>query len=65
MLELNFAYAANGRESYQIEMHTGSEGLVPYFPTPEELWDRVFTQPNEWENKFGPQPFNRAMEDLS
>lgn len=60
-LSLNYAYAANGREIYQVEMHTGAEGLIQKFPTPEELWNRTFTQPNEWETKFNPVPF----EDIS
>ena len=56
-LKLNFTYAANGKEIYQIEMSTGKEGLVAKFPAPDELWNKVFTTPNEWENKFNPIPF--------
>jgi type I restriction enzyme R subunit len=56
-LKLNFTYAANGREIYQIEMSTGREGLVKKFPTPDELWHQTFTAPNEWEEKFNPVPF--------
>ncbi len=56
-LKLNFTYAANGREIYQIEMHTGREGLVDKFPTPDDLWNQTFTAPNEWEEKFNPVPF--------
>ena len=51
-LRLNFTYAANGKEIYQIEMNTGKEGLVNKFPTPEELWNKTFTTPNEWEEKY-------------
>jgi superfamily II DNA or RNA helicase len=60
-LSLNFAYAANGREIYQIEMDTGAEGLLQKFPTPDELWNKTFTATNEWENRFNPVPF----EDIS
>ncbi len=60
-LELNFAYAANGKEIYQIEMHTGKEGTVQKFPTPEELWQKAFAKSTEWEDKFNPVPF----EDIS
>ncbi len=56
-LKLNFTYAANGKEIYQIEMSTGAEGVVAKFPTPDELWNKTFTAPNEWENKFNPIPF--------
>lgn len=56
-LEINYTYAANGREIYQVEMHTGREGLVSKFPTPDELWGRTFKKPSEWEEKFNPIPF--------
>ena len=56
-LKLNFTYAANGKEIYQIEMNTGEEGVIAKFPTPDELWNKTFTAPNEWENKFNPVPF--------
>ena len=60
-LELNYTYAANGREIYQIEMHTGKEGLVEQFPTPDELWEKTFKKTTEWEDRFNPVPF----EDIS
>lgn len=56
-LEIKYTYAANGREIYQVEMHTGTEGLVSKFPTPDELWEKTFKKPNEWEEKFNPIPF--------
>ncbi|MDQ3005583.1 MAG: DEAD/DEAH box helicase family protein [Chloroflexota bacterium] len=59
-LELKFAYAANGKEIYEINMG-GGEGTIAKFPTPEELWNRTFTEQHEWENKFNPIPF----EDIS
>jgi len=58
-LSLQFAYAANGKEIYEINMQ-GSEGTVAKFPTPAQLWERAFV-PNEWEEKFNPVPF----EDIS
>jgi len=60
-LKLNFTYAANGKEIYQIEMNTGREGLVSKFPPPDELWNKTFSTPTEWEEKFNPIPF----EDIS
>ncbi len=42
-LQLDFAYAANGREIYKINMKTGEEGPVDAFPSPEELWSMVFS----------------------
>lgn len=54
-LNLKFAYAANGKEIYEMDMH-GSERLVTRFPAPQELWERTFA-PNEWEERFNPVPF--------
>jgi type I restriction enzyme R subunit len=59
-LSLQFAYAANGKEIYEINMQ-GGEGVVFRFPTPDELWKRVFSESSEWEQRFNPVPF----EDVS
>lgn len=59
-LSLLFAYAANGKEIYEINMQ-GGEGLVSCFPTPDELWNRVFAEASEWEQRFNPVP----LEDVS
>lgn len=59
-LQLAFTYSANGKEIYQINMLTGTEGLVANFPTPDQLWEQTFA-PNEWEERFNPVPF----EDIS
>jgi type I restriction enzyme R subunit len=60
-LHLETSYAANGNEIYQICHKTGAEGLVTEFPTPEELWNKTFAEPNEWLEKFNAVPF----EDLN
>jgi len=51
-----FAYATNGREIYRIDMHTGAEGLVERWPTPDELWAEVFAEPNAWRDRFAAVP---------
>lgn len=56
-LQLKFAYSANGREIYQIEMGSGKEGIVSAFPTPEELWNRTFGDVTEWQERFDSVPF--------
>ena len=56
-LQLKLTYATNGREIYEIDMESGTEGLVERFPTPEELWARVFEQVNLWRDKFNAIPF--------
>jgi type I restriction enzyme R subunit len=56
-LQARFAYSTNGRRIYQIDMETGVEGYVERFPTPDELWTRVFTKPNDWRDRFASVPF--------
>ena len=56
-LHLETSYAANGNEIYQICHKTGTEGLVTVFPTPKELWNKTFAEPNEWLEKFNAVPF--------
>ena len=56
-LELDYTYACNGKEIYQINMKTGTEGLVDKFPTPDELWQQIFSEQNQWRDKFNSIPF--------
>src|SRR6056297_1892550 len=56
-MKLDFTYAANGREIYQINMKTGEEGPVDTFPTPEELWGMVHEEQNKWRDAFHSIPF--------
>jgi type I restriction enzyme R subunit len=51
-LKIEHTYATNGKEIYQISMKTGKEGLVDKFPTPEELWSVVYSDQNEWKERF-------------
>jgi len=53
-LNLKFAYAANGKEIYQINMQGGEE-IVEKFPAPDELWNKTFTQ-NDWQEKYDEVP---------
>jgi len=52
-----FAYAANGKEIYRIDMKTGAEGVVDAFPTPHELWDATFASANAWRDRFAAVPY--------
>ena len=56
-LHLTYTYAANGKSIYQINMHTGAEGDVLKFPSPQELWDLTFAQQNDWLEKFNQVPY--------
>ncbi len=54
---LAYTYSANGKEIYQINMLTGIEGLVSEFLSPDELWNKTFSDYNEWREKFSSVPF--------
>lgn len=41
-LAIRFAYSSNGQGVYGIDMHTGREGELAAFPSPDELWNRTF-----------------------
>ena len=57
-LGCRFAYASNGRRWYGIDMATGEEGDIDLpFPTPDELWERTFTDDNHWRDAFGEVEF--------
>lgn len=56
-LRLHSSYAANGKEIYEIDFKGNSEGIVSVFPSPQELWDRTFGKPNEWQERFNAVPF--------
>lgn len=56
-LKLETTYSTNGKEIYQICMKTGAEGLVADFLGPEQLWNKTFSEQNEWRDKFANIPF--------
>lgn len=57
-LRLETTFATNGKEIYSICMKTGREELIDRFPTPEELWNKTFSDQNDWRDKFAEIPFN-------
>ena len=57
LLQTRFTYSTNGVGLYQIDMHTGEEGYVDSYPTPDELWNRTFSEQNVWRDHFGEVPF--------
>ena len=64
-LNLTYTYSANGKEIYEICLAKGNEkeGLISQFPTPDELWNKVFGDSNEWEAKFNAVPFENVYSD--
>jgi type I restriction enzyme R subunit len=57
-LQLETTFSTNGKEIYSICMKTGREELIERFPTPEELWNKTFSDQNEWREKFSEIPIN-------
>ena len=56
-LAVRFTYATNGQGIYGIDMHTGVEGELAQYPTPDELWNRTFAVQNAWRDRFAAVPF--------
>jgi type I restriction enzyme R subunit len=55
-LQLQTTYSTNGKEIYSICLKTGEEGIVSNYLTPDELWNKTFSEQNEWRNKFASIP---------
>ncbi len=62
-LRINYTYSTNGKEIYQISMKSGQEGPIDKFPTPDELWNKTYSDlptgqagQNEWKEKFASIP---------
>jgi type I restriction enzyme R subunit len=51
-LHIEYTYSTNGKEIYEMSMKSGSEGEIANFPTPDELWNKTFSDQNEWKDKF-------------
>jgi len=64
-LQVRFAYSTNGDRIYQVDMHTGAEGYINAYPSPDQLWDANFNEVNSaqqsWRDRFAAVPF----EDMS
>ena len=56
-LAIRYTYATNGQGIYAIDMHTGHEGEVPKYPTPDALWGMTFAEQNAWRDRFAAVPF--------
>jgi type I restriction enzyme R subunit len=56
-LAVRHAYSSNGQAIYGIDMHTGAEGDVALYPSPDELWRLTFAEVNAWRDRFAAVPF--------
>ncbi len=55
-LHIDYAYATNGKAIYEMSIKTGNEENVEAFPSPDELWNKTFSDQNEWKEKFAHIP---------
>jgi type I restriction enzyme R subunit len=55
-LKVPFAYATNGKKIREVNMLDGSARDVDNYPTPEELWDRIYPIQNDWRDLFSSIP---------
>src|SRR3989344_461781 len=60
-LKIEHTYATNGKEIYQISMKSSKEEYIDTFPTPDELWNRVYSDQNEWKEKFARVPLEGEL----
>ena len=56
-LRIKNSFSTNGKEIYEINHESKTEGIVSSFPTPDELWERTFKETNEWTDRFNAIPF--------
>ena len=56
-LAIRFTYATNGQGIYGIDMQEGTEGELPRYPPPDELWNLTFAEQNAWRDRFAAVPF--------
>ncbi|MEZ5501091.1 MAG: DEAD/DEAH box helicase family protein [Steroidobacteraceae bacterium] len=56
-LSIRYTYSSNGRGIYAVDMATGKEGDADRYPTPDELWDRTFSNRSSWRERFAAVPF--------
>ena len=56
-LSIQFTYSSNSRGIYGIDMKEGTEGELPAFPTPDELWNLTFAETNASRDRFAAVPF--------
>lgn len=56
-LETRFAYSTNGDRIYQIDMRTGAEDYISQYPSPDQLWNAIFSADNQWRDRFADVPF--------
>jgi type I restriction enzyme R subunit len=55
-LNLETTYSTNGNEIYQICLKTGEEKRVEDFLSPQALWEKTYSDQNDWREQFASIP---------
>jgi type I restriction enzyme, R subunit len=56
-IAVRYTYCTNGQGIYGCDIETGKEGVVPAYPTPDELWNLTFAKQNAWRDRFAAVPY--------
>ena len=56
-LKINFVYATNGKRIYEFDRRQGKGNYIDTFPTPPELYNRLFGKQNDLKAKLHNIPF--------
>ena len=51
-LQIDYTYSTNGKGIYEMSIKNGQEDDISDFPTPDELWNKTYSDQNEWKEKF-------------
>lgn len=55
-LSLPYAYSTDGLDIYEINIISGKEKYISTFPTPDQLWQLINSDQNDWKDKFAEVP---------
>ncbi|MCY0971038.1 DEAD/DEAH box helicase family protein [Chryseobacterium sp. CY353] len=56
-LKIDFVYSSNGKQIYEFCISKGKGDFIRNYPTPEEMYNRIFTQKNSVKEKLLSIPF--------
>lgn len=59
-LNVQFVYSTNGKEIYEFNMQTGRGDIITDFPTPIDLYNRVYGDHNDLRDRLLAVPFDRS-----
>jgi len=57
ILNLRFVYSSNWEKTYEFDLKTWKWNFVEKYPSPEELYNKIFSEKNEIKEKLLSEPF--------